>query len=137
MNTLTSRLQRSSAWGRGLLAMGLVAGAWALSAGQAQARDDVYWSVGVAGPGVSIGASNAPAVVYHRPPAYYVDPRPVVVAPPVVYSPPVVVPARPVVIGAYGPGYWRDDYRGRRHWHGHHDHRRDWDDDDRRPGRIR
>lgn len=131
MNTLTPRMQRSA--GRGLLAVGLVAAAWALSAGRAQARDDVYWSVGVAGPGVAIGASNTPPVVYHRPPVYYVDPRPVVVVPPVVYAPPVVVPARPVLIGARGPG-WYDGHPGRGHgrWHRHHDHRRDWDDDDRR-----
>ena len=111
MNTLSPSLQRTSAWARGLAAVSLVAGAWALStaASQAQARD-VYWSVGVNSPGVSIGASNAPVVV-HQPPAYYYAP-PVVVQPApvyyhrppaVVYGPPVVyAPPRPVVIGA-GP----------------------------------
>jgi hypothetical protein len=132
MNTLSPSLQRSPAWVRGLAAVGLVAGAWALStaASEAQARD-VYWSVGVNGPGVSIGASNAPVVV-QQPPAYYYAPPPVVVQPApvyhtrppvVVYGPPVVyAPPRPVVIGGYGswrerPGRWDD--RGRGHWHGH------------------
>lgn len=151
MNTLSPSLQRTSAWARGLAAVSLVAGAWALStaANEAQARD-VYWSVGVNGPGVTIGASNAPVVV-HQPPAYYYDPRPVVVQPApvyyhrpppaVVYGPPVVyAPPRPVVISGYGhwrdrPGRWDDDRRGHGHRHGHgHGHRnhRDWDDDGRR-----
>ena len=82
MNTLSPSLLRTSAWVRGLAAVSLVAGAWALStaASQAHARD-VYWSVGVNGPGVTIGASNAPVVV-HQPPAYY-------------YAPPVVVQPAP------------------------------------------
>lgn len=153
MNTLTHRLERSSHWARGLATLGLVAGAWALTvaASSAHARNDVYWSVGVNGPGVTIGASNAPVVVA-SPPGYYYDPRPVVVqpapiyvprppvvyAPQVVYGPPVVYAPRPVVIS--GPSYWDDD-RGRGHWrgrgHGHgHGHGRDWDDD-RRGGHWR
>ena len=148
MNTLTSSLQRTSVWARGLAVVGLVAGTWALSAGAAHARGDVTWSVGVNGPGVTIGASNAPAVVY-QPPAYYYEPRPVVVqpapvyyqrppviySPPVVYAPPVVIGPRPIVYGGRGPGYW-DDHRGRGHghWRGDrhgHRHDRDWDDDRR------
>ncbi len=115
MNTLSPSLHRTSAWARGLAAVSLVAGAWALStaASQAHARD-VYWSVGVNSPGVSIGASNAPVVVqpapvyYHRPPA-------VVYGPPVVYAPP-----RPVVIGGHWrdrPGRWDDRGHGHGHWH--------------------
>lgn len=95
--------------------------ALAASAGVAQARDNVNWSVGIGVPGVVVGASNgypaygysAPAPVYYAPPpTYYVPPRPVYYAPPVVYSPP--------------PAYYyrdRDDYRG----HGHHRHWRDRD----------
>jgi hypothetical protein len=150
MNTLSTGMQRTSVWARGLAALGLVAGAWALSTAgtQAHARGDVYWSVGVNGPGVSIGASNAPVVVhqppvYYQPPAYYYQPRPVVVQPApvyyhrppaVVYGPPVVYAPRPVVISGQGywrerPGRWDDDRRGHRHGHRHD---RDWDDDDRR-----
>lgn len=95
-------------------------------AGTAQARNDVYWSVGVGAPGVAIGVGNAPPMVYTPP--IYVRPRPVYVAPPpayyyqpapVYYGPPVVV--RP------GRGY----YRGQRHWRRwhHRHHHRDWDDD--------
>jgi hypothetical protein len=147
MNTLTHRLERSTHWARGLATLGLVAGAWALTvaASSAHARSDVYWSVGVNGPGVAIGATNGPVVV--SPPGYYYDPRPVVVAPPpvylprppvvyappVVYGPSVVYAPRPVVIGGRGPVYWDDD-RGRDHWRGHrhgHRHDRDWEDEDR------
>lgn len=150
MNTLTHRLPGTSRGIRALAALGLVAGAWALTVGasSAHARSDVYWSVGVNGPGVTIGATNGPVVVA-SPPAYYYDPRPVVVrpapvyvqrppvvyAPQVVYGPPVVYAPRPVVIG--GPAYWDDDrgrgyWRGHRHGHGHgHGHDRDWDDDRR------
>lgn len=139
MNTLSTSLQRTSVWARGLAALGLVAGAWALTAigSQAHARSDVYWSVGVSGPGVTIGASNAPVVVhqppvYYQPPAYYYAPAPVVVQPapvyyhrprPVVVTPPVVYAPRPVVIG--GPGYWRERPGRWNHDHGHrHDHSR-------------
>lgn len=160
MNTLTPSLQRTSAWARSLAAVSLVAGAWALTSfgSQAHARGDVYWSVGVNGPGVSIGASNAPAVVY-QPPGYYYEPRPVLVqpapvyyerppvyyqrppviyAPPVVYAPPAVIGPRPIVISGRGPGYWDDDRgRGNRHGHRHghgHGRDRDWDDDGHRGG---
>ncbi len=156
MNTLLPGLQRESVMARGLIALGMVGAVWAASAlgSQAHARGDVYWSIGVNGPGVSIGASNAPAVVY-QPPTYYYPPQPVVVRPPptyyyppqqvvvrpppvyyhppaVVYAPPVVVaPPRPVVISGYG--YWNDrPHRGYRdgHHHGHRHHRhRDRDDD--------
>ena len=94
-----------------------------LGAGTAQARDSVYWSVGVGSPGVAVGVSNAypavvapvivPAPVYYAPaPAYYA-PQPVYYAPrPVYYGAPMVV----------APGGW---YRGR-----HHHHRgREWGDD--------
>ena len=79
---------------------GLIAAAGLLgAAGLAQARD-VYWSVGVGAPGVSVGVGNAapyyaPQPVYVSPPPVYVEPRPVYVAPPppAYYGPP--------------PGYYR------------------------------
>lgn len=135
MNTAT--VNPSSTWARALGALALAAGAWALSvtATPAQARDDIYWSVGVHSPGVSVGVSNAPTVVYSYPqygyPVY--SPRPVVVHPR-----PVVVYPRPVVVHpypAYGGPRWHGDRRGHRHWkhHGHrHGHQhgrgRGWDD---------
>ena len=71
--------QRSSGWARGLALVSLAAGAWGLSAGAAHARggNDVYWSIGVSQPGVSVGVSNAPPprVVYREPVVVYQEPR--------------------------------------------------------------
>src|SRR5688572_23886387 len=86
------------------------------TAGVAQARGDVYWSVGVqAAPGISVGVGNA----Y---PAYPVYTAPVYVAPPVVYYPSnyYVRPA-PVYYSQgyyYGPTYYR--VHGKRKHHRHH-----------------
>lgn len=102
--------------------------ALAASAGVAQARDNVNWSIGIGVPGVVVGASNnyypgyayrAPAPVYYAPPppVYYAPPRPVYYAPPVVYSPPPY----------YGGRYYRD--RDHRHGHRHHGHRHGRDRD--------
>jgi len=66
------------------------------TASVAQARSDVYFSVGAnVAPGVSIGVSNAP-IYYPRvyaapvyvapPPVYYYEPAPVVYGAPVYYS---------------------------------------------------
>lgn len=90
-------------------------------AGAAQARDDVYWSVGIdAAPGVSIGVGNtrpvyvAPAPVYVAPAPVYVAPRPVVIAPqPVYYAAPVY----------YSSGYVHPGKR--KGWHKKH-HRHGW-----------
>jgi hypothetical protein len=93
-----------------------------LGAGVAQARDNVYWSVGVdAAPGVSLGVGNVrPVVVAPQP--VYVAPQPVYVAPaPVaVYRPAPVYRAAPVVYEA--PVYYAP-----RHFHKHHRHHRHWD----------
>ena len=109
----------------GALVAGL-AGLW-MSAQSAQAAD-VYWSVGVHQPGVSVGVSNAPPVVVHTAPH-------VIYAPPprVVYGPaPVVVYQQPVYRTQWAPpGHGK-------HWHKHHKHghRHDWDDrHDRREDR--
>ena len=105
-------------------------GAAALAAtGAAQARDDVFWSVGLASPGVQVGLSNGapqvyvqPAPVYYQPAPVYVQPRPVYVQPaPVVYrSAPVYYQPAPVVYRAVGwapPGhaYGYGEYRRARH----------------------
>lgn len=120
---------------RGLALMGLVVGAWSLSgiATQAQARDSVHWSIGVQSPGVSVGVSNAPPVVYgypsHSYPAYgypVYDPRPVVVYPrPVVVHPrPVVVERYPVYVAPQPWGYREPRWHGHKHRGGHkHGHR--------------
>jgi hypothetical protein len=126
----TPSLTTPRPWARALAVLSLAAGAWALS-GTAQARDNIHWSIGVHSPGVSVGVSNAPTVVYSYPsygyPVYH-EPRPVVV-----YPRPVVVHPRPVVVHSY-PVYAQPHP----HWHGHrghkHGHRkhhrghRDWHD---------
>ncbi|HMN93321.1 MAG TPA: hypothetical protein PKC60_08815 [Hydrogenophaga sp.] len=98
---------RTSDWARVLATGALVAGAWAMSVAlaPAQARD-VYFSIGVQAPGVSVGVSNAPPVVYHPPVVVHYPPPVVHYRPPVVHYPPAVVvhPApvyyhpRPVVV---------------------------------------
>lgn len=94
------------------MALALMAGA-----GTAQARSDVYWSVGVGAPGVAVGVGNA-APVYYAPPApvYYAPPAPVYYAPPrpVYYAPPAVMYAPPQQLY----------YGGHRHRHHHHHHDR-------------
>ncbi len=100
-------------------------GAAALGASTAaQARDNVYWSVGVGGPGVSVGVGNAPPYyaprpVYVQPAPVYMAPRPVYVAPPqpYYYQPGVVYPA-PVY---YGPPRHYKRGKHRHHRHGRHD----------------
>lgn len=131
------------------------AGVWALSgaASLAQARDDVYWSIGVNSPGVSVGVTNTRPVAVYPAPVIVHSPPPVVYAPPpVIYSPPPSRSVRPVVVHqapvvVYGPPphrrHW-DDHPGRGHKHGHRHwrddddrHDRRWDrDDDRRGGRY-
>ena len=83
----------------------------------AQARDNVYWSLGVqAAPGVSIGVGNARPVVLA--PAYYA-PAPVYVQPQTVYYEPAYYPSTAVYVGApiYAGGYWYWGPGHVRHWH--------------------
>jgi hypothetical protein len=67
----------------------------------AQARSDVFFSVGAnVAPGVSIGVSNAPYYPAYYPQPVYVQPQPVYVQPAPIYVP------QPVYYG-YGYGYAR------------------------------
>ena len=124
-----------------ILATGLIAAGALGAAATAQARNDVFWSVGVGAPGVSVGIGNAPAYyppqpvyaapqpvymapqpVYVAPQPVYVRPRPVYVAPPQVYYAPVprpiyYAPPAPLQRPYYGPG-WRGQRHGERH-HGY------------------
>ena len=137
--SVLSAWRRSSGLARGLAMAALVAGAWALSVGASKAHArDVYWSVGVDSPGVSVGVSNAPpprVVVHPRP--VYVEQAPVVVYPGHRHPRPVYVAPAPVVyVGDYGyPGdrHYRHDRHSRweerrraRHerWDRHHRHDR-------------
>lgn len=107
------------------LSLGLLGAAALGASAAAQARDDIYWSVGVGTPGVSVGVSNArpyyaPAPVYVQPAPVYVAPRPVYVAPrPIYQAPPVVYGPAPVY---YGPPGHRKHHKHkwehrRGHWH--------------------
>ena len=88
--------------------------------GVAQAHGaDVYWSIGMFSPGVSLGASNAPLVM--QPPVVYAP----------VPMPPVFVAPRPVLYGPPAPVYYGyPDYGRHRGWE-----RRERDDDDHDRGR--
>lgn len=88
-------------------------------AGAAQARDDVYWSVGVGSPGVSVNVGNAQPV-YSQPAPVYYQPAPVYVQPaPVYYQPrPVYVRPAPVYFAPQPVYYEQRRGHGRRHGHG-------------------
>jgi hypothetical protein len=85
-------------------------------AGSAQARDNVYWSVGVGTPGADVNVSN----VYQQPQPIYVQPQPVYVQPaPVYYQPrPVFVRPQPVYIQPQPVYYERPHGRHWRHGDG-------------------
>ena len=92
-------------------AFALVAFAALGTAGLAQARSNVYWSVGVnAAPGVALNVGSippmvaapvyvAPAPVYYGPPVTYVQPAPVY------YVPSRVIYGRPVYVRRHH--HWR------------------------------
>jgi hypothetical protein len=136
MNTLSlksSSWRRSSAWARGVALVSLAAGAWAMTMGTAHARGDrdgdVYWSVGVSQPGVSVGVSNMPPprVVVVQPRPVIVEQRPVVIERPVRYEQRVVVVREPVYYRDYGPRWHKHHWKAR---HGYRGYRGDrWDDD--------
>lgn len=88
-------------------------------AGAAQARDDVYWSVGMGSPGVSVNVGNAQPV-YSQPAPVYYQPAPVYVQPaPVYYQPrPVYVRPAPVYFAPQPVYYEQRRGHGRRHGHG-------------------
>jgi len=102
---------------------------------------DVYWQVGVSQPGVHVGVSNAPPVVY-QPAPVVVYPQPhVVYAPPpppqVVYRPAPVYYPQPQVVYVPQPYYTQAGwvYPGYRHgWERHHGPRGGWDRHDDRGG---
>lgn len=77
--------------------------------GSAQAGN-VYWSAGIAQPGLQVGVSSFPAAPMAMPPVV-IAPRPVAY-----YAPPVVVPRAPVY---YGYGYGRPGWVGHERWERH------------------
>lgn len=99
-----------------------IAGALALAAlGTASVAHagNVFWSVGIASPGVHVGVANAP--VYHPAPVY-VQPAPVYVQPaPIYYRPAPVYRGGYVTPVVNGPYYGRPYYRGHGYGHGYYD----------------
>ena len=89
--------------------------------------DNLYWSVGVGSPGVSVGITNGwPGPVYVQPAPVYVHLAPVYLRPaPVFVQPVAVAPVYYQAVPVYQPG-WAPP--GRAHgWyknrgHGHHGH---------------
>ena len=88
--------------------------------GAAQARGNVYWSAGVAVPGVVVGVGNgysvyttpgptyyAPPPVYYPAPAAYYAPPPVYYPPQSGYYPPPPAAYYPPPGYSYGHGYYR------------------------------
>ena len=98
-------------------------------AGNAEARDNVFWSVGVGTPGAVLNVGNY-GQVYQQPQPVYVQPQPVYVQPQPVYSQPAPVyyEQRPLFVRpapvyvAPQPIYYERPYG---HGHGHgYGHRR-------------
>ena len=111
--------------------------------GVAQARGNVYWSAGVAVPGVVVGVGNgysvyttpaptyyAPPPGYYPPPAGYYPPPPAYYPPQSGYYPPPVVYYAPPP-PAYGYGYYRGSGRNAHHGYQHQNHYRQYDRHDR------
>lgn len=104
--------------------LALMAAAGSFSAGFASLAqaNDVYWSVGVASPGVSIGVSSSrpvvvvPAPVYVQPAPVYRRPAPIFVQPQVVYVQPYPV---------HGWNGWHQEHKGYK-GHKQEKHSRDW-----------
>jgi hypothetical protein len=135
MDAARLRGQRMEQLMRKSLILAFAAAACALAAGAAQARTNVFWSIGINAAPIGVAVSNGPvyvpAPVYVEPAPVYVEPAPVYVPAPVVYAPPrVVYRPVPVVVGpryygpspvVYGGGYGRYWDARARVWR-HHDH---------------
>ena len=89
-------------------------------AGAAQARDNVFWSVGVGIPGGLVNVGNVGSV--YQPQPFYAQPQPVYVQPQPVYSQPApVYYQQPQVYVRPAPVYVAPQpiYYGRPYGHGH------------------
>lgn len=84
-------------------------------AGSAQARENIYWSVGVGTPGAVVNVGNVGSVYQQQP--VYVQPQPVYVQPAPVYyqQRPVFVRPQPVYVQPQPVYYERPRGHHRRH----------------------
>lgn len=128
---------------RSLIRAALLGGATLLASAAAQARGDIWWSIGINAPldpyGASIGTtiSNAPRHYHYGPPVVvappiYYQPAPIYYRPaPIVYAPPAYYRPAPVYYGPapvhVHPRHYDKHPRWHKHWKRH-----DRDDDRRR-----
>ena len=104
------------------LSHALAALALAAAGTTAQARDNVYWNIGIdAAPGVTLGVGNTRPVVV-APAPIIVQPQPVVVARPVYVAPaPVIVQPAPVYYTpVHGHPGKHKGWHKKHHRHHHH-----------------
>lgn len=86
-------------------------------AGVAQARDNVYWSVGVGTPGAVVNVGNVGSVYQQLQPVY-VQPQPVYVQPVPVYYQPRPVYVQPQVVYRVPQPVYYGHLHGRNKHHG-------------------
>ncbi len=79
--------------------------------------DNVYWSIGLGSPGVTIGMTNArPLPIYVQPQPYYGRPAPVYMHPGAVYSQQVPIYVQPRQVYQQGwAGHGRPHGKGQKH----------------------
>lgn len=82
-------------------------------ADSAHARDNVYWSVGVGAPGVSLNVGNAGPVYMPAQPVYF-EPEPIYYRPSPVYVRPAPIYVQPLPV-YYGRPYGWNQRHGRQH----------------------
>ena len=112
----------SRGFAKAMAATALLIGVVAYSA--SARADNVYWSIGLGSPGVTIGMTNArPLPIFVQPQPYYRQPAPVFVHPGAVYSQqvPIYVQTRPVYQHGWA-GQGRPHGKGKKHDR-HHDKR--------------
>lgn len=110
------------------LAAVLTLGAAALAASGAAQAGDVFWSVGVASPGVRLGVASAPPMVVQQP-VYVQQPYVQQYQPQYQQQYPMYVQQRPVVYAQAAPVYvpylgWGYENRGWNRGHGRYEHER-------------
>ena len=109
----------SRSFAKAMAATALLIGVLAYSA--SARADNVYWSIGLGSPGVTIGMTNArPLPIFVQPQPYYVQPAPVFVHPAVVYSQPAPIYLQPRPVYQQGWAFQgRPHGKGQKHGRGH------------------
>jgi hypothetical protein len=115
--SLPSRGFLSRSFAKAMAATVLLIGVAAYSA--SARADNVYWSIGLGSPGVTIGMTNArplPIYVQPQPQPYYVQPATVYVHPGAIYSQQVPIYVQPRLVYQQGwSGQDRQHSKGNKH----------------------